>query len=136
MTPSAILETALYVNDLDAAEVFYRDVLGLELVARTGMRQVFFRCGGGMLLIFDPNETEKPPGELSRPVPPHGVRGEGHMCFRADSAEIDRWVVHLKEADVEIEADFHWPNGGRSIYFRDPAGNSLEFAEPIIWGLT
>jgi catechol 2,3-dioxygenase-like lactoylglutathione lyase family enzyme len=36
---------------------------------------------------------------------------------------------------VEIEADFHWPAGGRSIYFRDPSGNSLEFAEPKIWNL-
>jgi len=31
--------------------------------------------------------------------------------------------------------DFEWPQGGRSIYFRDPAGNSLEFAEPRIWRL-
>jgi hypothetical protein len=36
---------------------------------------------------------------------------------------------------VAIEADFEWPKGGRSIYFRDPAGNSVEFAEPRIWGL-
>ena len=34
-----------------------------------------------------------------------------------------------------IEADFEWPGGGRSIYFRDPAGNCLEFAEPRIWKL-
>ena len=26
-----------------------------------------------------------------------------------------------------------WPNGARSIYVRDPAGNSLEFAEPALW---
>jgi hypothetical protein len=36
---------------------------------------------------------------------------------------------------VEIESDFLWPSGGRSIYFRDPAGNCLEFADPRIWGL-
>jgi catechol 2,3-dioxygenase-like lactoylglutathione lyase family enzyme len=41
----------------------------------------------------------------------------------------------LRAAGVAIESDFHWPNGGRSIYFRDPAGNSLECAEAIIWGL-
>ena len=38
-------------------------------------------------------------------------------------------------AGIAIEADFEWPGGGRSIYFRDPAGNCLEFAEPRIWGL-
>ena len=30
MTPSGILESALYVTDLEAAEEFYRAVLGLE----------------------------------------------------------------------------------------------------------
>ncbi|TIM60444.1 MAG: glyoxalase/bleomycin resistance/extradiol dioxygenase family protein, partial [Mesorhizobium sp.] len=30
MTPSAILESALYVTDLTAAEAFYRDILGLD----------------------------------------------------------------------------------------------------------
>lgn len=38
--------------------------------------------------------------------------------------------------DFAIEADFFWPNGARSIYFRDPSGNSIEFAEPSIWGLS
>jgi hypothetical protein len=32
-----------------------------------------------------------------------------------------------------VEADFRWPNEARSIYVRDPAGNSVEFAEPRLW---
>ncbi|MGO7704721.1 glyoxalase/bleomycin resistance/extradiol dioxygenase family protein, partial [Rhizobium ruizarguesonis] len=32
-------------------------------------------------------------------------------------------------------SEVHWPNGGRSIYFRYPAGNSLECAEAKIWGI-
>ena len=50
----------------------------------------------------------------------------------------DVWMEaagRLEEAGVAIEADFRWPNGARSIYFRDPAGNSLEIAEPKLWGL-
>jgi catechol 2,3-dioxygenase-like lactoylglutathione lyase family enzyme len=69
------------------------------------------------------------------PVPPHGAFGEGHVCFRATSAEITAWRARLEKLGVVIEADFEWPGGGRSIYFRDPAGNVLEFAEPRIWGL-
>jgi len=135
MTVSAILETVLYADDLDAAEAFYSEVLGLERISRVGSRQVFFRCGSQMLLIFNPTETIKPPAEDALPVPPHGGFGAGHVCFRATSAEIEHWRTQLELSGVTIEADFEWPQGGRSIYFRDPAENSLEFADPRIWGL-
>ena len=142
MTPSAILESAVYADDLDAAEDFYTRVMGLERIAKVPGRHVFFRCGDGVLLVFDPDETAKPPEPGAKlPVPPHGARGQGHLCFRATGDEIERWREHLKAHGVAIEADFHWParggepSGGRSIYFRDPAGNSIEFAEPRIWGL-
>lgn len=134
--PSQILETALYTDDLDAAEAFYGGVLGLEKITRSGNRHVFYRCGPGVLLIFNPDETEIPYGEGQLPVPPHGARGPGHLCFRAEAAELDEWHARLEAAGVEIESDMEWPQGGRSIYFRDPAGNSLEFTEARIWGIT
>ena len=136
MKPSAILESALYVTDLDASEAFYRDVLGLERIAKAEGRHVFFRCGQGVLLLFNAEATRHaPPPDARLPVPPHGTVGEGHLCFAASEAEIDRWKAHLAERGVAIEAEFEWPKGGRSIYFRDPSGNSLEFANPSIWGL-
>ncbi|RST88496.1 glyoxalase/bleomycin resistance/extradiol dioxygenase family protein [Aquibium carbonis] len=136
MTPTAILESALYVTDLDLAEAFYADVLCLERVTKVDDRHVFFRCGHGVLLLFQPNATVVPPAPDARlPVPPHGMRGEGHLCFAASAEEIERWKARLQALDVVIEADFEWPQGGRSIYFRDPSGNSLEFAEPRIWGI-
>jgi catechol 2,3-dioxygenase-like lactoylglutathione lyase family enzyme len=67
------------------------------------------------------------------PIPPHGAAGPGHVCFRATAAEIEAWRQHLVAKGIAIESDFVWPDGGRSLYFRDPAGNSLEFAEPRIW---
>ena len=136
MIPSAILESALYVTDLSAAEAFYSDVLGLTVLGKVEGRHVFFRCGDGVLLLFNADATEVPPPADARlPVPPHGARGPGHICFRAESEEIEGWKRRLEEEGIEVEADFEWPNGGRSIYFRDPAGNSLEFAEARIWGL-
>lgn len=137
MRPAAILEAALYVDDLDAAERFYADVLGLERISRVDGRHVFFRCGEAVLLLFDPKATEVPPKPDARlPVPPHGARGPGHLCFAASADEIEMWKKRLEEHNVAVEADFEWPKGGRSIYFRDSAGNSLEFAEPRIWGLS
>ena len=136
MQPDGILETALYAENLGAAEHFYQEVLGLRLVSRVRDRHLFFACGKGMLLIFNPRSTSRPPVIGARiPVPPHGAHGPGHVCFRAYAHEFPQWIARLKAARVTIEADFEWPTGGRSIYFRDPAGNSLEFAEPRIWSL-
>jgi catechol 2,3-dioxygenase-like lactoylglutathione lyase family enzyme len=86
--------------------------------------------------MFNADATRHPPKPGALPVPPHGMTGEGHVCFRASATEIDAWKSHLGSKGVEIESDFVWPSGGRSIYFRDPAGNCLEFAEPKIWGLS
>jgi catechol-2,3-dioxygenase len=41
MKPSAILESALYVTDLHAAEAFYRDIIGLEALGKVEGRHVF-----------------------------------------------------------------------------------------------
>ena len=136
MKPAGILETVLYASDLDAAERFYRDVLGMEPFSKSPGRQLFYRCGDQVFLVFNPEATSKPPAPNALPVPPHGAVGPGHVCFRANAAEIEAWRKHLESHGIAIEADFQWPGGGRSIYFRDPAGNCLEFAEPRIWGLS
>jgi catechol 2,3-dioxygenase-like lactoylglutathione lyase family enzyme len=130
-----MLETALYAKDLDKAEAFYEGILGLSKITRAANRHVFFRCGPGVLLIFNPEETVKPPAQDSLQVPPHGTEGAGHACFRVSAANIDAMAAKLQAAGIAIESEVHWPNGGRSIYFRDPAGNSLECAEARIWGI-
>jgi catechol 2,3-dioxygenase-like lactoylglutathione lyase family enzyme len=136
MTPSGILETVLYAKDLKTARRFYDDVLGFTAFAAVDDRHLFYRCGNQVLLIFNPDKTTIPPAKNALPVPPHGAKGAGHVCFRAAAEEIDSWRQRLEKSGVAIEADFEWPNGGRSIYFRDPAGNCLEFAESRIWNLS
>lgn len=131
-----ILESALYAENLEETAEFYARVMGLERIAEVEGRHVFFRADAGVLLLFRPSATRRPPPPDARvPVPPHGADGDGHLCFAGSAAEIERWRARLGEAGVDIEADFEWPQGGRSIYFRDPAGNSVEIAEPRIWGL-
>lgn len=129
----AVLETVLYAENLAAAEAFYNRLLGIEPYAKVDGRHVFYKLERQMLLVFNPHATRKAhAGPL--PVPPHGAEGEGHVCFAADAREIEAWRRKAAEMGLAIEADFEWPQGGRSIYFRDPAGNSVEFAEPRIWG--
>ncbi|HEX9746509.1 MAG TPA: VOC family protein [bacterium] len=124
-----ILETCIYVDDLDAAKDFYSEVLGMEFYSRAGNRHVFMVCGNRMFLIFNPEETS---GEGD--VPSHGATGPGHVAFDVPSDELEQWIEHLNKNGVEIEADVKF-GAGRSIYFRDPAGNSLEISSPLIWGL-
>ena len=131
---SGVLEAALYVDDLAVAERFYGHVLGLDEIARVAGRHIFYRVGATVLLLFDPEATRRPTRNAALPVPPHGARGPGHLCLAASRDEIAAWRARLTAAGVDIEAEFDWPNGARSIYFRDPAGNSLELAEPRLWG--
>ena len=127
MTIVGVLETALYARDLHAAEEFYARVLGLEVESKVPGRHLFLRCGGSMVLVFDQEATARSTG----PVPPHGATGAGHVAFAVD--DLAAWPQRLRAAGVDIEADLEWPNGGRSIYIRDPAGNSVELTTPGIW---
>ncbi len=126
----AIVETAIYVGDLDSAEAFYRDVLGLEVIGKEAGRHVFFRVGDGVLLAFVPEATLK--GDM---LPPHGSRGPGHFALGVRAEGLGEWRRRLEGHGVVIEKDFGWPRGGRSLYFRDPAGNSVELVTPGLWGL-
>jgi catechol 2,3-dioxygenase-like lactoylglutathione lyase family enzyme len=125
----AIVETAIYVDDLDATEAFYRDVLGLEVIGKEAGRHVFFRVGDGVVLAFNPEATLK--GDT---LPPHGARGSGHFALGVRAENLDEWRRRLEGQGVVIEKEVEWPRGGRSIYFRDPARNSVELVTPGLWG--
>jgi catechol 2,3-dioxygenase-like lactoylglutathione lyase family enzyme len=127
----AIIETAIYVDDLDATERFYRDLLGLPVIAKEAGRHVFFRVGASnVLLAFLAEATLK--GDQ---LPAHGAKGPGHFALGIAAEELDAWRGRLQSSGVTIEKEMQWPQGGRSIYFRDPAGNSAELVTPGVWGL-
>lgn len=129
MQITGILETALYAEDLSAAARFYRDVLGLEQFHGDGERDLFFRAGASILIIFNPKLTAAPTSK----APTHGAVGPGHVAFSVPQRALESWTQRLAEHDVAIEREVHWPNGVRSVYFRDPAGNSVELTSPQLW---
>ena len=131
-----ILEACLYAADLDSAERFYANVLGLERFSAAPGRHVFFRCGDAMFLVFNPARTSAEASLVGgAPVPTHGATGPGHVAFAVPDAEIPLWRTRLEAAGVTIESEVTWPRGGRSLYLRDPAGNCVELASPKLWGL-
>lgn len=132
MKAEKILETCLYVNDLERAKEFYTRVLGLEFHAEVPGRHIFFRCGDSMFLLFDPSATSQPHPGME--VPLHGATGPGHCCFTLTESNLESWRSHLHKQGVSIEQEIVWPQGGVSLYFRDPDGNSLELASRRVWG--
>ncbi|WP_425099007.1 VOC family protein [Tropicibacter sp. S64] len=133
---TGVLEAALYVDDLDAAHAFYGGLLNLPLITRVDGRHAFYRAGETVVLLFLPEATAVPPGEGALPVPTHGAHGPGHLCFACPGEDLGTMRHHLESHGIAIESDFHWPHGPRSLYVRDPAGNSIEFADPTLWSPT
>lgn len=128
-----ILETALYVDDLDMARDFYRTVIGLtEIFADTRMASL--NVGDDrVLLLFkrgaSAHLTEVPGGT----IPAHDGTGPVHVAFAANDADLAAWEGHLGDHDVPVEARTDWPGRGHSIYFRDPDGHLLELASRRLW---
>jgi catechol 2,3-dioxygenase-like lactoylglutathione lyase family enzyme len=131
MTIQAIIETAFYVDDLQAAEDFYGKMLGLPVIAREPGRHVFFRVGDASVLLAFLAETTLQGGHF----PSHGAKGPGHFALGIAAESLEDWRNKLHTLGVEIEKEIEWPRGGISLYFRDPAGNSVELITPGVWGL-
>ncbi len=118
----------LYGEDLESLKGFYQRLLGTPPFSESPGRHVFFRLSDAVLLLFNPKRTLK-----SVDVPPHGCSGPSHIAFYVEEEEYESWKEKVRGMGVEIEAEVVWPSGGRSFYFRDPAGNSLEITTPKTW---
>lgn len=129
LRPHGLLEASIYGPDLDALRRFYTSLFGFPVIVDSPGRMVALRCGTTALLLFDPEVTQQ--GGLH---PPHGTTGPGHVAFVIGDDELDDWRAQLAAHGVAIEKEISWQEGGTSIYFRDPAGNSVELAPPTIWG--
>jgi catechol 2,3-dioxygenase-like lactoylglutathione lyase family enzyme len=130
-----ILETALYVDDLDAAVAFYRDVLALR-VLNASERLVSMDAGQAtVLLLFRRGATVSGLNFPSGWIPPHDGQGPVHLAFAIATEALEGWVRYLEERGVAIESRVRWDRGGQSIYFRDPAGHSVELATPGTWAV-
>lgn len=128
-----IAEAVLYVDDLQEATRFYSDVLEMPISASFA-DATFLQSGpDSTLILFDREKL----GTRNSPIPTHGADGPGHVALAVPAEELDNWRQRLEEMGIEIEHEQQWPQGTRSVYFRDPAGNSVEFIEghhyELVW---
>jgi catechol 2,3-dioxygenase-like lactoylglutathione lyase family enzyme len=128
-----VLETALYVDDLDRAAGFYEDVLGLKPINKD---QRFAGYGAGprsVLLLFKRGSTLETVHMPGGTIPPHDGQGPLHIAFAIAADALPAWEQHLAGHGIAIEGRTDWPRGGKSIYFRDPDNHLLELATPGLW---
>jgi SAM-dependent methyltransferase len=124
-----VVETAVYADDLEAMERFYSAVLGLPVIDKEAGRHVFFRAGPGhVFLVFKAETTLR--GDT---LPAHGARGPCHFALGIAAESYEPWRRHLTARGVAIEREVAWPPGGKSMYFRDPAGHLAELITPGVW---
>ena len=82
-----ILETVLYVDDLDVVVTFYRDVLGLHILDASP-RLVLFDAGQGtILLVFRRGATISGLDFSGGWIPPHDGHGPVHLAFAIATEE-------------------------------------------------
>ena len=128
MTVTGVLETALYVDDLERSSRFYRDLFGFDVLVANERMQALAVAGKHVLLLFKKGASKN--HEI-----PHDGDGQDHMAFSIPVADLEAWKRRLAEHEIAIENLTQWERGGQSIYFRDPDHHSIELATPGTWAI-
>jgi len=116
-----IKETCLYVKDLEGAKKFYEDVLHLKRISYLPGKHLFFRVGGSVLLIFNPEDSK-----LKTSPPAHFGGGRQHFAFEVKEQEYLTAKQEILSKGISITDEVTWKSGQKSFYFNDPEGNVLE----------
>jgi len=130
---SGLLETALYVADMERSARFFEDVLGLKAMLRSERLTAFDAGSGGVLLVFKRGASFEDMESDGGIVPGHDGAGPLHMAFAIPAISYGDWLTHFEKLGIKLRSEMRWSGGGRSIYFEDPDGHVLELATPGIW---
>ena len=130
---SGVLETSLYVADLDTSQRFYASIFGFETFMRDGRMCAMGVAPNQVLLLFLRGASRSASPAPGGQIPPHDAKGDQHLCFAIPRGEVEPWARHLSAHGVAVESRIEWPKGGISLYFRDPDRHSLEVACQGLW---
>jgi catechol 2,3-dioxygenase-like lactoylglutathione lyase family enzyme len=128
-----VLETSLYVADLDRAQAFYQRLFGFPPFFRDRNMVALGVPGAQVLLLFRHGAAAGGGMTAGGTIPPHDGRGRLHLCFAIPDGDLAAWQGRLAEHGIAIESRIDWPRGSVSLYFRDPDGHLLELATPRLW---
>lgn len=107
----------LQVGDLARSLDYYRDVLGLEMLASSGADAAL---GAGDRTLVSLRERRG-----ARPAPPRGRHGLYHFAILLpDRIELGRFLSHVRGLDMSVGLADHLVS--EAVYLRDPDGLGIE----------
>lgn len=119
-----LINTCLITNDVGRLAAFYGKVLQMQ-PHQAGENYFEFRTGAGVLALFAADAQEKY-------IPGSATGSQNHSSileFRVD--DVDQEYQRLREfVKPWVKGPTTQPWGTRSIYFRDPDGNLVDFFTP------
>jgi catechol 2,3-dioxygenase-like lactoylglutathione lyase family enzyme len=132
---NGVIETAVYVEDVDRASLFYEEILGLHRIDGDARFRAYSVAGRDVLLLFKRGETSHSVTLPGGVIPPHDCNGQNHFALAIPASDLPAWEKQLAQHHIAIESRVHWPRGGTSLYFRDPDQNLVELATPGMWSI-
>ena len=130
---SHLLETSLYVGDLERSKAFYERIFGFDVMLEDERMIGMELPGSSVLLLFARGGSTRPSRVPGGTIPSHDASGAQHLCLAIPLASLQEWERHLMLNGVVIESRVTQTHGGMSLYFRDPDQHSLEIATPGLW---
>jgi len=109
----------LDVRDLDRAERFYTDVLGMNVVMRLPDQRLLRYGDGNCALFLKPDRVPGGLDQIEHPL------GKSHHAFEVSREELDRAQRVFAERRIPHHAPIDWGDHD-CVYFLDPDGNLLE----------
>ena len=128
-----ILETSLYVDDLQRAVEFYRQLFGFELLFADERMCALDVSSAQVLLLFARGASTEPTAVAGGTIPGHDARGPQHLAFSIPGSALESWRSKLEQEGVRVDSEVGWPRGGSSVYFSDPDGHVIELVTPGCW---
>ena len=120
-----LINTCLITNDVNRLAAFYAQVLQIQ-PHRADETYVDFPTGTGVLALFSAESQEKY-------IPGSALPGQNRSAileFRV--SDVDQEYARLHDVVKQwVKAPTTQPWGTRSIYFRDPDGNLVDFFAPV-----
>jgi catechol 2,3-dioxygenase-like lactoylglutathione lyase family enzyme len=133
---NGVVETSLYVVDLQRSARFYQGLFGFRALFEDDRLRALHVAGGQVLLLFlRDGSTEPKQAPQGGMIPPHDGRGELHLALAIAADERDAWDARLREFGIEVESRVWGPLGGVSTYFRDPDRHLVELLTPGVWAV-